>query len=226
MASDVDPAACADAYRALRERVTTLVRDTDPAALDAVAPATPEWRVRDVLAHVTGVNSDILAGRLDGIATDAWTAAQVDARRDWPIDDILLQWLEDGDAVADLAPHLGPAVGQWLYDACTHEHDIRHALGTPGARDSDAVALSFWWATDMLGTGTAPGLVLHADGEVKPVGSGEPRTAVRTSRFEVVRALTGRRSRAQVEAYEWDGEPRPEALVFGIFSLRADDLVE
>ena len=31
---------------------------------------------------------------------------------------------------------------------------------------------------------------------------------------------------ADLSAYDWEGEPRPEALVFGIFSLRAEDLAE
>ena len=225
----VDPNACADAYRALRERVTVLVRDADPDALDAVAPATPDWRVRDVLAHMTGVNADILTGTLDGVASDAWTATQVDARRAWSVDQILDEWAERGAAVEGIAPNLGPAVGQWLYDATTHEHDIRNALGAPGARDTDAVTLSFIWATDMLDRTLAgaatDGLTLHTDGEAKDIGAA-PRTGVHTSKFEVVRAMTGRRSRAQIEAYAWDGAPRPEAMVLGIFTVRPDDFVE
>ena len=72
--TEVDATACADAYRALRERVSELVRAADPTALDAVAPATPEWRVRDVFAHMVGVNSDIVSGTLAGVGTDPWTA--------------------------------------------------------------------------------------------------------------------------------------------------------
>ena len=34
----------ADAYRALRERVTELVQNADAGALAAVSPATPAWR--------------------------------------------------------------------------------------------------------------------------------------------------------------------------------------
>ena len=220
--SDVDPVACADAYRALRERVSVIVRQADPAALDALAPATPEWRVRDVLAHMVGVNTDILTGTLDGVASDAWTAAQVATRHDWPIEQMLEEWAESAGAVEANAPLLGPAVGQWLYDACTHEHDVRQALGAPGARDSGAVAIGFEWGTDRL----TAGLTLHTEAGVKDVGAGESRTGVHASRFEIVRAMTGRRSAAQIEAYGWDGPARPEHLVLGIFTLRADDFVE
>ena len=99
--TEVDATACADAYRALRERVSELVRAADPTALDAVAPATPEWRVRDVFAHMVGVNSDIVSGTLAGVGTDPWTAVQVDTRRDVPIE-VMLEEHDDEEVTAAL----------------------------------------------------------------------------------------------------------------------------
>ena len=229
--TEIDGTACADAYRALRARVTEVVGDADPAALDALAPATPEWRVRDVLAHMVGVNADILAGNLAGVGTDPWTAVQVDTRRDRSVAEMLAEWNEISPAVEEIAPMFGTATGQWLYDACTHEHDLRNALGVPGARDSDAVALGYQWATDrvddVLRGADAPAFGFRTEAGAKTVGAGEPATEVRTTRFEVVRALTGRRSRAQIEAYEWAGTVRPEVFAsLGLFTLRADDFVE
>jgi hypothetical protein len=229
--SEIDPAACADAYRALRERVTALVRDTDPNALGAAAPATPEWRVRDVLAHLVGVNTDIVNGVLEGVGSDAWTAAQVESRQRWPVERMLGEWAENGAAVEQHAPLLGPAVGRWLYDGCTHEHDIRQALAAPGARESAAVALGYEWATDRIADALdaqgLPALTLRTEAGAKTLGSTRSDAAVATSRFEIVRATTGRRSRAQVEGYVWDGPPRPEVLVMlGIFTFRAHDFVE
>ena len=61
------------AYKALRGRVREVVEGSDPAALDAIVPATPEWRARDVLAHLVGVTDDVVNGRMDGIATDGVT---------------------------------------------------------------------------------------------------------------------------------------------------------
>ena len=226
----IEPADCADAYRAIRVRVTELVLASDPDALDTLAPATPEWRVRDILAHVSGVNTDIVNGNLSGVASDAWTDAQVATRRDWPVEQILEEWETNGSAVEANAAMLGSAAGQWVYDACTHEHDIRHALGAPGARDSDAVGIAFGWGTDMLGRrldgqGMA-GLVLETGDDAKAVGAGEPRATVRVDRFEVIRAMTGRRSVAQIEAYDWDGPPQAAHLVLGMFTPRAADFVE
>ena len=71
------------AYRELRERVTELLADRTDAELEQVAPATPAWRVRDVVAHMAGVCDDIMNGNMAGVATDAWTQAQVDKRAGW-----------------------------------------------------------------------------------------------------------------------------------------------
>ena len=225
-----EPAECAAAYRALRSRVSELVRAADPTALDGMAAATPEWRVRDILAHMAGVNTDIVNGNLNGVASDAWTDTQVATRRAWAVEDLLTEWETNGSAVEENAAMLGSAAGQWVYDACTHEHDIRQALGAPGARDSDAVAIGFEWGTNVLARGLdgqgVPGLVLETDGGSKAVGTAEPRAAVRVDRFEVIRAMTGRRSVAQMEAYGWDGPPQAAHLVLAIFTPRAADLVE
>jgi hypothetical protein len=56
----------ATAYAELRGRVAGLVDDVDPSALEQPAPATPGWRVRDVLAHMIGVTDDVVHGRLEG----------------------------------------------------------------------------------------------------------------------------------------------------------------
>ena len=228
--ASIEPSDCAAAYRELRVRVSELVRAADPAALDALAPATPDWRVRDILAHMAGVNTDIVNGNLDGVASDGWTHAQVASRRVTPVEEILAEWETNGSVVEANAPMLGSAAGQWVYDACTHEHDIRQALDAPGARDSGAVEIAFEWGTGMLGHGLdrqgARGLLLETELGSKAVGTGEPRAAVRVDRFEVIRAMTGRRSVAQMESYRWDSSPQAAQLVLAIFTPRAADLVE
>ncbi len=134
----------ANAYRELRLRTAELVRGTDPDAMDAIAPATPEWRVRDLLAHLVGVSADAVEGRLEGVATDPWTAAQVDARRDASITDLLAEWDDYGAHFEGVLVEIPAALsGQAVFDAVTHEADMRHALAQPGERTSDGVAISF-----------------------------------------------------------------------------------
>src|SRR5579862_1280088 len=68
------------AYRGVRARVREIVEGTDPSALQRVVPATPKWTGHDVLAHMVGVPNDVVHGRMEGLASESWTQAQVDAR--------------------------------------------------------------------------------------------------------------------------------------------------
>lgn len=125
-------------YAEGRERVSGLVAELDVAGAATVVPACPAWSVKDVLAHLTGICADIMAGNIEGVATDPWTAAQVDARRSATIGEVVAEWNEVAPQVEAMAAGFGPAGHQWVGDFATHEHDVRGALGRPGARDSQA----------------------------------------------------------------------------------------
>jgi uncharacterized protein (TIGR03083 family) len=220
----------AQAYRALRGRVCELVRDADDDQLELLTPAAPEWRVRDVVAHLSGITADINAGNVDGVATDAWTARQVEPRRDWSIDRLLDEWETESAKVEPIMPTLPEvAVGQMTFDAATHEQDIRGALERPGARHCDAVEIGLDWGIPMLGSiaDTADTtLRVECDGRPATVGSGDRRLGVRVDGYELFRTMTGRRSADQIRAFDWDGDPAPELLVLAIFTPRATALVE
>jgi len=219
-----------EAYRGVRVRVGRLVTDADAAALERIAPATPDWTVHDVLAHLVGVITDIVSGNLDGVGTDPWAAAQVDRSRTRPCDELVAEWYEHGPVVEEMAAQFGRAAGQLLSDATTHEHDVRGALSAPGARDSDAVALSFGFLAQSLGeqldAGNIGALTVEHGGATHTVGSGEPVASLRLDDFEFVRALTGRRCVEQLAAYDWDGAFAPAHLVLARFAARPDPLVE
>lgn len=220
----------AGAYGALRQRVIVLVQGATDEQLNAHPPATPEWRTRDVLAHLTGVTTDVLTGNLDGVGTDPWTKVQVDARRDRTVAQLIEEWEANGPQIDPMIVSFGVVAGQFLGDAVTHEHDIRGALGAPGARDSDGLAIGFSWLGCRVGEmrDAAEAGALRVETEAGPYtfGSGPPTETCATSRFDFVRASTGRRSVEQIAAWDWDGEPRPELLVMPIFVPRPDPLVE
>jgi uncharacterized protein (TIGR03083 family) len=210
-------------------RVRELVVENG-AECSTVVPATPGWTVHDVVAHLGGITADIVSGNLDGVGTDAWTAAQVAARQGREIDELLDEWDECSGPVEAMIDSFGDASGQLVFDACTHEHDLRGALGRPGARDSDAVSIAFDWLLPRIGaTADASGIgALRIEHEAGTAicGDGTPSATLHISRFEFTRAVTGRRSAEQVAAYDWDGEARPELLVVARFPPRLAALVE
>jgi uncharacterized protein (TIGR03083 family) len=218
----------APAYEELRIRVTELVRDTKPELLEGPAPATPEWRVRDVLAHLAGVTDDVVNGRLEGIASDEWTAAQVDKRRELSVDELIGDWERwSPDFEQMLAAGPMEITGQALYDAVTHEHDIRHAIGRPGGRDSNALDSGWEWMVAMRAVRGASAIRFVTEQGDEIAGVGSPVVTVHASRFELVRAATGRRTRAEIEAYAWEPEAEPQVLITApFFTMRTESLGE
>ena len=190
--------------------------------LDRPSPATPAWRVRDVLAHVGGVADDLAHGNVEGVGTDEWTAAQVQKRRSWTTEAILADWEDTAEAADPLIASL-PAgrSGQLLFDTWTHEQDVRGALGIPGGRESTLCARTWEWATAVM-NGRDQGeqraaLGLVAGGATREVGVGPATASVHASRFDFLRAMSGRRSVAQVTGWPWDGPADPTRLLLAPF---------
>ncbi|MGH9185422.1 MAG: hypothetical protein ACRD0U_06370, partial [Acidimicrobiales bacterium] len=165
-----------------------------------------------------------------------------------------------------LAEHFpGRTCAQWVTDLTTHEHDIRTALGRPGARDSAGVAVGadFLVAVGLhagvSGRGLPP-LTVRAGRQSWTVGTGEPPAAMPAAieqatneqfaaalfdpreppvgiepvgtleapAFELFRALTGRRSAAQIRSLGWTVDPDPylPAFQFGPFTTSPIDIEE
>ena len=221
-------------YAEGRTRLSDLVRSTDPEGRTAPVPGCPQWAVHDVIAHVTGVCADVLAGNIDGVATDPWTAAQVAKRKDTPLSEILEEWSELAPQVEAMAEHFPNRVDeQWVLDLTTHEQDVRGALGAPGARDAAGVMVGVDFAATMglaasIEARGLPALRLKAGDREFVVGKGEPAGSLEASPFDLFRAMTGRRSENQVRRLQWEGDVDAfvPAFEFGPFTFPTTDLVE
>src|SRR3954471_7693756 len=193
------------AYRDLRTRVAELVLLATDEQLNATPPATPEWRTRDVLAHMTGSTADILNGRLEGVGSNSWTQVQVDERLDWALADLLGEWDTNGPQVEPLTTPLGvlsrpllPAygimAGQFIVDSTTHEHDLRGALDAAGARDTDAMDITFAWlgsrVGELRGAAGAGGISVTAEDGAHTFGDEAVTASCTTTKFEFMRAAT------------------------------------
>jgi Mycothiol maleylpyruvate isomerase N-terminal domain len=57
-------------YAEGRDRIVGMVTGLSPEHAAAPVPTCPDWCVADVLAHLTGICADVLAGNTEGVATD------------------------------------------------------------------------------------------------------------------------------------------------------------
>jgi len=218
------------AYRGIRERVTAMVESA--ASPDAVVPACPEWRIHELVAHLSGVIDDVLGGRLDGAGTDPWTEAQVAARRERPTADVMAEWATQAPQVEAMVDSFGPAGHQLVMDAVTHEHDLRGAVGSPGGRDSDAVRLGLAWLMSSMtvaaGANGLPSIAIRSGDQEWRSGEGTVIASVSAAEFDLLRSATGRRTLEEIRSLHWEGDidAALPAFTFGPFAPRPVSLGE
>lgn len=237
-------------YAAQQEQFTAVVLEHADRRTARV-PACPEWEVHDVLAHVVGLATDAATGRLPTMelleqwrddevteARDRMTARQVERQRDRSIERLTNDWrrlmptispmLKGDIPFPDPAPFgLGAVL---ITDLEIHYQDVRGALGLPPATDGPALSLAlatYCFGVDYRIRGLdLPALAVQYAGKQRILGDGEPRATVAGDRFELLRAFGGRRSRTQILALEWHGDPGPYLPLIPAYGERADDLVE
>lgn len=221
-----------EVYRETRLRLTDLVREHAGSA-SMELPACPGWTIRDVIGHLSGVCVDILAGNIEGVATPPWTAAQVAARKERSLEEILEEWSAAAPQVEEITPMFPRgSAEQWVTDITTHEQDVRGALNKPGARDAASmeVALGFLGKGFIRAAKQAGITGLHVRaGEREWSTDNETKSITFEAQpFEFARALSGRRSLDQIRAMNWDGDPEPylKAFEWGPFQPAATDIVE
>lgn len=219
-------------YRTTREQLTEFVLGLDDGQRTQPLPATPDWSARDVLAHVTGIVADVLGGNLAGVGSDAWTGAQLAARAGRSADDIAQEWSQSAPQIEAMAATAPPAMATALLaDLATHDFDVRGAFGNREHRDSEVVRLVFGVYTEALGdrldaAGVGALLIHTIEGDQVQAGHGSVGARVRGSRFDLVRALTGRRSADQIRSFIWYGPSEPFIAHFSQYPMRDEPLLE
>jgi uncharacterized protein (TIGR03083 family) len=210
-------------YRDSRERLTALVAGLDDAALATPVPACPGWTVQDTIAHLAAVVDDALAGRLTGPPDEEQTAVQVARYAGRPMADILSEWTAGSPQFEEIigAFNIPPAV----IDVTSHEQDIRGALNLPGARDNEALLVMAGWLLERW-RAPVPVRVTVEDAEFRIGPDGDPVLGLRTTRFEAFRWRMGRRSRDQLAALDWSGDPAPVLDHLVVFGPARTDIIE
>jgi uncharacterized protein (TIGR03083 family) len=241
----------AAAYLETREHLLPILLELNPQQLETKVPFSPEWSVRDVVAHMASEAHALVGeGIPEGLffldekrrhersrVINAWNAGQLERRRALSLSQILEEW--DADVAAMLErlrgerPFPSPYPGQdyvAVVDLAMHAQDIRNLVGTPGDRESAGVGFALPSFGFVLGQRITevglPALELRYDAKTRVLGDGEPGASVTASRYELVRALANRRSNAQIRAYQWMGDAEPYLPIIPAYNARDDDIVE
>lgn len=237
-----------EAYTDARNRLVALVSSCSDDELGATVPATPAWTVQDVVAHLCGVchayvtgsfppdprPDEDLATRLTNMneperarARDEWTEEMVRSRRDASAEQTIDEWAGWTDRLsgAGLSEQL---LRPLVTDLAAHSHDIRGSLGRIGDHDIPAVDVafdtSFFTLAVRVGASGLPPLRLVADGTEMATGEGDPGATMSGSRYELSRALIGRRSPPQVRTMFSAGDADGYLPLVSMWSFPAEDL--
>jgi uncharacterized protein (TIGR03083 family) len=203
----------ASAYTELFERVSKLIEDKPESITSVMVPHCPKWTVKCVLSHMIGVPEDVLLGQMDGVTTEAWTQRQVDRHSEHSTAELLAIWGNTFEKFEALLPKIPqPTISQFVFDQVTHEHDIRHAISQPGARDSRAIAVAEGFVRDLIARNPDPEINALADSPV--IG------------FDFVRSFTGRRSKAQIAELGLPAETVVAFIGTSPFDVPAESIVE
>ena len=114
--------------------------------------------------------------------------------------------------------------------AVMFEHDLRTALGVPGARDDIAVKVALdelsGRFSDRVAASNLPPLRVTVEQWGTIAGAGHAVSCVVADRFEFVRAMSGRRSAAEIRRWNWGVDPDVYLPVISEVGLPAQEIHE
>ena len=189
-------------------RVCALVEEVGPEAMQQQVPACPGWTATNLLSHVVGLGHDVLAGNEPDDHDVHWTQAQVDTRVDRSPAELLAEWRGDADR---LVAYLREKDTRPVNDLIIHEQDLRGALDAPGGRDTAGLKVVREVMAHRL-AGRVPDLApvrLHSDDWTwTSHGSDdqEPGVVLEASSYDLMRALTSRRTAGQLRSWVTRGD--------------------
>ena len=209
-------------YIDTRARLLAMAATLDAAAVATPVRATPGWAVKDVYAHLTGLASDFVVGRREGMGTPEWTARQVDDRRGADLATVCREWTElEPPFVAWVESQETPPAFVAI-DIWTHQQDLRTTLGLAPERDQRSaflVGTALRAFDGRLRREGARAVRLVTDSTDEVIGDGPPIATLRTDDHELLRMLVSRRTLAEMTAASWEGDPAPVIDHLHLFPL-------
>jgi uncharacterized protein (TIGR03083 family) len=239
-----------EVYHHARQDLCDFLQSRSEEELATEVPACPGWTIKDTVAHLSGVAADSAAGSVpEGLMNvwvdesargllNEWTEGQVADRRSLSLEEIATRWEKDSTDLVSMiqgktqlpegAPPFPDRV--LITDLAAHTQDIYGALGLQRDREGVPVklGLSSYIATlDIrLKMSGRPAVQIDAGERQWVAGEGEPQATVKGTRFELFRALSGRRGIDQLRELPWVGDPEAFVDMFYPYGLRTEPIEE
>jgi hypothetical protein len=160
------------------------------------------------------VAEDFAADNLEQVGSQEWTEAQVERRSLLTSAEIVDQWESLSRDLEPALDRIRPGIAAMLIsDAVTHEHDLRGAVDRPGARNSEALLIALERSVKRFGKrikdARLPSVIVRCEDKTWQAGVLEPAVELQGDRFELVRALNGRRTTEEIASLSWAGDASP-----------------
>ena len=228
----------AELYAIAKDRMVRILADLDPAGLATTCPACPAWTVRDVVAHHVHVIGALAAGEFPAAAgqaltghparrgsaaaeRDEWTDRGVAARASHTLDELLTEW----DAVVLPTEARPLAIGR--LDLTVHLADVMETFGDHRGPDTALVEPTLRQYYDLVAVvrcheaGSVP--VLRCTDTGARLGAGLHAPEISGTAYELLRAIGGRRTRAQADEHlDWGSTSEPVRAAFSAYGWPND----
>jgi uncharacterized protein (TIGR03083 family) len=241
--------ALAAAYPQTHAAILALLDGLSDRQQMTVIPACPAWTVRELAAHMTGVAADAVTARFPVVnphgpwaerqrVIDAFTSGQVTSRQGMATDEVLAEWAAHAAVLATMLrgdqafPAGSIPIIDWMVvcDIAAHNQDLRGALHMPGDRDSAGVTLGLRryvaGLSQRIAAAGLPALRLRTERSQHIAGHGPPSSALSATEWELFRALSSRRSPAQIRSLRWSGDAEAYLPLLPAYGLPRTDLIE
>ncbi len=212
MNTEMNTEEIAGLYAVTRDSLLVQLRPLPAEQAEMIVPSCPEWTVKDVVAHVAGLVSDVIAAVPPPLGSDENTSRQVDERATMTLGEICDEWQANTEAFSPLLVTDDRRARGITADLVVHVHDLAEtidSIAVPSQRATRAAArLYSGLLQQRVAERLGIALTITLDGQELAPESGDSPLAMSGTSTDFLRSITGRRTRAQAEAFfNWIGDP-------------------
>lgn len=233
MRSDTTPAGSRDlpaVWDDTRHRITVLLQDLVETTADVAISTVRGTNIRDVLAHSINTLTRAADHPADVRHAPVTLPSPVADDHGAALAEQLVAWEKAAGLIRGAIGDDPELASVLITYAVMCEHDLRTSLGVPGARDDIAVKVALdelsGRFSDRVAAQDLPPLRVTVEQWGTIIGEGHAVSCVVADRFEFVRAMSGRRSAAEIRRWNWGVEPEPYIPVISEVGLPAQDIHE